>query len=300
MPWEIDYALLSFTQLKKSKYHLPDNWNITIDSALNLSSYSINWDKSQLPKEFFIKKYQNISVLLNDYNHKPFIYKEDKLWGHLDHEKNSIGKEYDYYITICPDMYFSEYTLYYLIESALRVPNKYFIITPQISKVGDQSWDEITDEKYVNTPYSDYLDIDTFDIRYNNKTKNTTPNIIPVKKPKFAGWFDIHSKAYYEELSPFQDSWVGYGPHDLYSIILLNHIIPLGIDFQQYLLKSETIWMYPSGPLVGDNINGFSQYYRDFLVRNDIDKDSQRSIFESKLNEYLDKGINELKDKKII
>ena len=39
MPWEIDYALLTFTQLKKSKYHLPDNVNITIDSALNLSSY---------------------------------------------------------------------------------------------------------------------------------------------------------------------------------------------------------------------------------------------------------------------
>ncbi len=25
MPWEIDYALLSFTQLKKSKYFLTDN-----------------------------------------------------------------------------------------------------------------------------------------------------------------------------------------------------------------------------------------------------------------------------------
>jgi hypothetical protein len=43
MPWEIDYALLSFTQLKKSKYHLPNDVNIIIDSVLNLYSYLINW-----------------------------------------------------------------------------------------------------------------------------------------------------------------------------------------------------------------------------------------------------------------
>ena len=35
MPWEIDYALLTFIQLKKSKYHLPQNVNIIIDSVLN-------------------------------------------------------------------------------------------------------------------------------------------------------------------------------------------------------------------------------------------------------------------------
>ena len=42
MPWEIDYALLTFTQLKKSKYFLPTDVNIKVKSALNLSSYLIN------------------------------------------------------------------------------------------------------------------------------------------------------------------------------------------------------------------------------------------------------------------
>jgi len=69
MPWEIDYALLTFTQLKKSKYHLPDDVNITIDSVLNLSSYVIDWNQSKLPKEFFIEKYNQLSILLKDYNH---------------------------------------------------------------------------------------------------------------------------------------------------------------------------------------------------------------------------------------
>ncbi len=68
MPWEIDYALLTFTQLKKSKYHLPDNVNITIDSALNLSSYLIDWDESKLPKEFFIEKFPIIIIVYSQIN----------------------------------------------------------------------------------------------------------------------------------------------------------------------------------------------------------------------------------------
>ena len=47
MPWEIDYALLTFSQLKKSKYYLTDDVEITIDSVLNLSSYLINWEESK-------------------------------------------------------------------------------------------------------------------------------------------------------------------------------------------------------------------------------------------------------------
>ena len=43
MPWELDYALLSFTQFKKSKYYLNDEDTIEINPSLNLSSYLVNW-----------------------------------------------------------------------------------------------------------------------------------------------------------------------------------------------------------------------------------------------------------------
>ena len=33
MPWEIDYALLSFTQLKKTSFYLPNDVEIKIDIA---------------------------------------------------------------------------------------------------------------------------------------------------------------------------------------------------------------------------------------------------------------------------
>jgi hypothetical protein len=67
MPWELDYALLTFTQLKKSQYHLPSDVEITINTALNLSSYVINWEQTKLPQDYFIEKYNTLSLLLEDY-----------------------------------------------------------------------------------------------------------------------------------------------------------------------------------------------------------------------------------------
>ncbi len=36
MPYEIDYALLSYIQLKKSRYYLPDDVEIEIDTVMNM------------------------------------------------------------------------------------------------------------------------------------------------------------------------------------------------------------------------------------------------------------------------
>jgi hypothetical protein len=296
MPWEIDYALLTFTQLKKSLYHISEDDNIEIVSVLNLSSYIINWEESKLPKEYFAHKYKDISKILEGYNTSK-IYEGNEIYGHLDLEKEIISSEADYYISICPDICFSEYALSYLIESAKQIKNKYFAITPQTSKVGDVSWDEITNPKFITTPYKDYLKINVFDVNNTNKLE-TDRYVYPINKSKFAGWFDLYSKSMIEELCPYQEDWKGYGPWDLYSIILTNHLKSQGVDFQQYLLKGETIWMYPSGPLIEDGMNGFSGYYRNLVSTYSIP--DQRQAFESNLNLYLQKTLISLKEKNII
>ena len=182
MPWEIDYALLTFSQLKKSLYHLSQEDNIEVSSVLNLSSYIINWEESKLPKEYFIQKYQDISKILEGYKHTSKIYDEDQLYGHLDFEKEIISPEVDYYISICPDICFSEYALSYLIESAKQVENKYFVITPQTSKVGDEAWDEITNSHFVDIPYEDYLKVNVFDVYNTNHLETLRVGLIYIVK----------------------------------------------------------------------------------------------------------------------
>ena len=295
MPWEIDYALLSFTQLKKSKYYLPKNIDVTIDSVLNLSSYNINWNSSKLPKEYFIKKYNSLSILLKDYNHNQKIYQGNDLYGHLELQRECIG-DFDYYMSICPDMYFSEHLLYYMFESLKSIKSKYFVLTPQISKLWDSTWDEITDPNYLDVNYDNWDKVDTFDIRHNLKNQDQEISLYPTRNSKWAGWFDLYNKSFYEDLVPIHSNWKGYGPWDWYSMMLTQHAKQKGVDFQQYLLKGQTIFEYSVGPL--KETNGFSQYYRDMLVLNNIP--NQRKQFEAKMNEYLNKGVQMLKEKNIL
>lgn len=295
MPWEMDYALLTFIQLKKSKYHLPKDVEITINTALNLSSYLIDWEKSEIPKEYFIEKYNTLSLLLKDYKYNSRVYEGDELYGFFDLQRNSMSQETDYYIHLCPDIYFSEYTLTYMIEAAKQINSKYFVITPQVSKVGDSDWDKIVNPKYLSIPYNDYLKTDVFDIRFNNKNDGQEIQLEALPKSKFAGWCDLYNKAFYEELCPIHDDWKGYGPWDYYAILLSDVVKSQGVDYQQYLLKGETIWMYPSGPLLENDEDGFTKYYKNKLTLKD-NKHNQRAIFESNMSKYINLGLEKLKE----
>jgi hypothetical protein len=67
-----------------------------------------------------------------------------------------------------------------------------------------------------------------------------------------------------------------------------------GVDFQQYILENQLTCEYQIGPLK----NGFSNYYKELIELNNIP--NQRQTFESKMQEYITKGIQYLTNKKII
>jgi hypothetical protein len=295
MPWEIDYALMTFTQFKKSKYYLSLEDNVYIDSYLNLSDYIIDWNKSKLPKEFFIQKYKDLSLLLNDYKHTPHIYEGDEVFGILDVQRNSYQSNIDYYIELRPDIYFSETLLYLLIESAKLVTNKYFVIVPQYHKMWDWTWDVLVADKYMSTPYNDWDKTDIFDIRWDSKTSTSDISLHPIQVSKWCNWFDIYNKEFYENMIPVLDEWKGYGPGDTYGMIISEHAKNKGVDFQQYVLEGQTIFEYPVGILKERN---FTSVYKDLIVTKSIP--NQRQLFESKFQEYINKGINLLINKKII
>ena len=295
MGWELDYALQTFTQLKKSKYYLSDKDTIEIDVCLNLSAYLVDWDKSKLNKDLLKARFKEYLKLLKDYKVNATVYEEDKLYGHLDHQREIVSPEVDFYITICPDMYFSEQALALLIQSSKQIKNKYFVITPEISKLWDNTWDEITNSDWMHVNYDKWNEVDLFDIRAKMKSKETGITLDPTNKSKWAGWFDLYNKAMYEELCPIQDDWKGYGPHDWYSLIITEYVKLRGVNFQQYVMRGQTIFEYPVGPF---KEGGYTKMYKDLLHINDVP--NQREIFEANMKTYIDKGLKTLQEKGIL
>lgn len=295
MGWELDYVLQSFTQLKKSKYYLSEEDTIEIDVCLNLSSYLVDWDKSKLNKDLLKARFTSYLKLLDGYKVNANIYEENKLYGHLDHQREIISPEVDFYITICPDIYFSEQALALLIQSSKQIENKYFTITPEISKMWDSTWDEITNPDWLDVDYNKWDEVDIFDVRAKMKTKETGITLDPTIKSKWAGWFDLYNKAMYEELCPIQDGWQGYGPHDWYSLMVTEFCKARGVDFQQYVMRGQTIFEYPIG-IMRDG--GYTKMYKDLMHINDVP--NQREIFEANMKMYIDRGLKTLQEKGIL
>jgi len=303
MPWEIDQALMVVDKLKKSTYYLENENKIFINTVLNLSDSIIDWNKSNIPKEFFIKKYKIICNLLSSYYiHTSLIYEGDKTYGHLDLQKTSISKEIDYYIYICADIDFSEHLLFYLIESAKQIHNEYFILTPQIFKSWDSSWDILVNDKFKNIPYEKCIDIDIHEIRYQCLDLDN-PNVKSIDQFKFAGWFDLYNKNFYEKLVPVLDEWNGYGPWDLYSMNICNIAKQYGVDVQQYILENQITWFSDVGCLRNfEEYGGDGQLktlYKNFLNLK-LGRQEQRSYIDKNLNKYLNQWFEYAKQNQII
>lgn len=290
MAEEIDYCQLMWTQLKKSKYYLSKEDKISVHMVLNLSDYLYNWEQSQLPKQFFKRKFESLAPLLKDYNFTYSIYEGKELYGCLDTVRETIEPSVDYYINISPDMYFTEHLLYYMIESSKQIKNKYFVLTPEIHKMWDHTWDEITNKNYQKVPYDKWNQSDIFDIRYQLKNFPEETKVETIANSKWAGWWDVYNKAYWEELVPIPSDWHGYGPLDYYSMINTQYAKHIGIDFQQWILRNQVVFEYNTGPL---KENGFSKYYKDLLAKNDIP--NQRQIFEKNMPGYLNNWKNYIK-----
>ena len=284
MPWEVDYALLSFMQLKKSSLNLYPEDKIYFHIGLNLSSHIINWNDSKLPKEYFINKFNTALKMLDwaeDIN--IIIYEGDELWGHLDLEKVQMDPKIDYYLGLCPDMWFHEHTLFYILEAAKQIKDKYFIITPEIHKLWDWTWDELVNENYKDIPYEDWNKSDMFEIQSRVLGE---PYVEQISRFKYAGWFDLYSKDFME-LIPIPDDWKGYGPWDYYSMLVSDIAVKNGIDIKEYVLRNQIIFEYHPNK---EDKGNFADYYKDLLPLNKIE--NQRQVVESKFPHYIQQWTN--------
>lgn len=288
MPWELDSALLTCNQLVKSFYYLDKKDNIILEACLNLSSYMINWNESKLSKEFFIEKYKNLNFLFpNEFKRNLKIYDGNELYGHLDFEREANKSlETDAYLSICPDMIFSEQAIAYMIEGAKMIKNKYFVITPQIPKMWDSSWDILVNQVYKDIPYGDKSN--SFDIVNNQANSTQEISLQPINYFKYAGWFDLYSKSYVKDLAPVWDEWKGKGGWDSYSMNVSSYFKQKGGDVQQYVLEGQTIYRL-SYCKNFENFNLHS-YYKNNIKMNDLW--NSRDTFDEKINTYVQERIS--------
>ncbi len=299
MPWEIDYALLNIMQLAKSFRLIDTEKNkITLSIVLNVSDSIINWFSSKIPRSHFIEKINTILLYLDSNVIVKLKVVREGIYGHLDSQREALDDDTDFYITLTPDTYFSELTLHYLIETSQLLTDKYCVVTPQIPRYWDASWDSITHPIYLNNSVEQWWVKAAPPIIWQDATYNI-PNEIGAKQIlgfKFAGWFDMYSKGFFKELFPVANDWHGYGPWDAYAMVLSSYLQVNNFPIKQFVLENNIISEYATGKLrTESDLFGFTGYYKNNLQKL-TDISSQRNAFEKNMNIYIQEWLQTHKE----
>lgn len=296
MPWELDDALPAFNRIALANKYLPNDITLTVETCLNLSDYIINWSATQIPKQFFVDKYNYINRAFYETKHKMHIYEKNELYGHLDFQREIVEPDVDYYMSVCPDVYFHHHTIVYLIQGVQQISDKYFLITPEIPKLWDASWDILTNKHFQNEDHSKWQERNINDIIYTAENFTDSPFVEKINELKWAGWCDIYNKNFYEKLVPCLKSWHGYGPWDFFGINVCTLAKQqFNINFNQYVLRNQVIFDKDIGVFQNKKIpNPYKKYISLYKI------EDQRITFETNFNKSLQEWFEQAKNNNII
>jgi hypothetical protein len=229
-PWEIDDFERQIDQLIKSSYYLHNSKNVIIDCTMNLDI--VEWKTSKIPKEYFLDKFKCIESRAN--NRFSVEFDIDSSIRGVTAKRRSIQTKYqNYVIWLDPDLYFSTLTLPYLISASAQIIDTTYILTPQIIKYWDSSWDCIVAEKYINQPFNHR---DFFDSYILDHDQSNDISVKLNKQIKFGGgWFNLFTDDVFKKI-PIPVELTPYGPDDTY----ISHC-GIHINIPQYILSNVVV-----------------------------------------------------------
>ena len=213
---DIDCLERTLVLLKQNSAYLDkEKFHIILDVTLPISDYLTDWNNSILKQDFFINKFNNLKVY-GDWADEVYFNIDDKVKGCVDCCINNVYKyQVDDVIWLDTDIVFNPYTLSTILESSLQVKSiqSKYIITPEITKLWDYTWDVLVNKQFLNKPYG------------YEQTNSSISDVMEVPGEmiiqalntfKFAGaWFTLYSKELLDYIK-FPQDIEGYSPIDTF------------------------------------------------------------------------------------
>jgi hypothetical protein len=236
LPHEIDWFEWQCKQLKLSSFYLNPEDTVILDATLNFNF--TDWEESRIPKEFFENKFKICEELSTWADTRFSIDTEGKCRGCDDKRRETIRTtDADSILYLDTDLIFDTTLLATIIEASKHTPEECYIITPQIPKLWDHTWDVLVSSEFENQPYGFEKVVDPFyasSITGENSLK-------PLDTFKFGGgWFNLLSTKLLK-VTDIPDSFGPYGMDDTYVMECCKLMQRKGMKVQQYVLEGTTV-----------------------------------------------------------
>ena len=286
MPHELDDLERVLIELNRSsKYIKGENYEFSI--SMSISDYLINWDESLVDKEFFIHKFNKLKKLTDWASNSTFQIRED-IMGALQ-AKRITHKEFTHathFIWLDTDIVFDERGLAYLENGINTIESnniQKYIITPEVVKYWDTTWDCIVNENYLDKELDYCKTCNPFTesgVKGDVSVESVSNNVYGQPQFKFgAGWLVVVSK-YLLDSIPLPESMGAYGPDDTFLMWGMEKLKRRGEDIYQFKLKNY---------VVCENFYYRNQSEYDLLIKRINRKDEFLKIAHSVFNSEIDK-----------
>ena len=150
-PYEIDNYQTFIHQLRRNLNYIDDE--IIFSPYLNLSTYFYDWRNSKLKSDFFVNRFNELNNIIKDECElDSTVNFKDKILGAFSY-KTMFLEQYqdkvDAFIWFDSDMIFPDNAIVSLIGAHKALEDKHCIITPQIHRLWDETWDVLVNEDYI-------------------------------------------------------------------------------------------------------------------------------------------------------
>ena len=240
MPQEIDQLEQTLIGLKKS-YNYIQNEDFLVEVCLNANL--TDWPKSKLDKNFFKTKLNNFEKFTSSWAKTRFwISEKNEVLGCTDLHRRS-GRLYNpnAFIWLDVDIVFSESLLFHITEAYIELSKtqKYFVITPETTRIWDNTWDVITNKNCLKEEPSKE--------NYFNRDPYTTTGLIgevtvtKIDTFKFAsGWFTLLSNDLAKKVE-IPERMGSYYMDDTFIMLCCISGKQKGFNASQYIINNEVI-----------------------------------------------------------
>ncbi|MFA5549772.1 MAG: hypothetical protein WDA10_14605 [Porticoccaceae bacterium] len=247
LPYEIDDLSRMVNQLKLGANLLSGRHQWVMDVNLCLADDMVDWGNSSIDKQFFVEKLNNLARQ-SDWCEARFTCIEH-IKGCVSQRRKSLleNPDADHFIWIDGDIFFSERTITFVEQAAERLSdtNPMFILTPEVVRLWDSTWDCLVNEQYISKPLGYQAENDPFtDSGIKGKVSLELVNCNVKGQPRFkfaGGWFTCLSAPLLNRVR-IPETFGHYGLEDTFIMHAAEKFVELGLeDIKQFKLKNAIV-----------------------------------------------------------
>lgn len=215
--------------------------------TLNLNPDILDWCNTSSTKKSIVSLFDKINSDFPQFRKITITTFDKKSTGVNAHRIYTYEKfkNFDYIFFLDTDLVFSNQIIKSYLSAFEELKNKkgWYIITPEVLRLWDTTWDCLVNKHFINNNLNSYkntnIDQVHHDVRSDNRKLRINQTI------KFAGgWFTCFQPNLLNFIG-IPSSFGGYGPDDTYIMACIQKLKTKGYIIDQYIIENEIVTERP-------------------------------------------------------